>query len=146
MNSRVPNDYRNTMLGADNKVPVQKPEIVKIPFSYVYNDTKTASTATENNIKISAGHNFVVTAIMGKVSLAGYDPTILIRDSGTNEYWTEKAVYSTALFGTAQYPNYLPQERFLKAGCTVYFTLSNPAATSTVQIVLMGYEIPIYRN
>ena len=115
------------------------PKRIKRYYAYIYESTKVPTTPLKQDIKISTGHDFVVTHITG-VSTEGY--TLNIRDSGSNEFWFENAVNDVNIVGTAQYPYALKRTRFLKAGANLYFECSLPAITNTIQIVLHGYEIP----
>lgn len=116
---------------------------VKFPYAYIFDTTRASTALSEENIKVSSGHDFVVTHITGNMSDTNYY-SLLIRDSGSNEYWSEAACRQDNFVGTAQYPFKLIRPRLVKAGSTIYFQITpSSAASNTIQIVLHGYEIPL---
>jgi len=115
---------------------------VKAPFAYIYDVIKASVSQAEQNIAISSGHEFIVTHITGNRSDVYYN--LMIRDSGSNEYWQDMAVRDSNFVGSAIYAYKLPHPRYIKPGSSVFFQVSGSAATSnTIQLVLWGYEIPL---
>ena len=118
-----------------------KPERKKIPYQYVFDKIISTTAQTKDNIKIVTSHDFVVTHIIGNSTELF---TVQIQDSVSNKNWFESNINSTNLLGTAQLPNALPKNKFVRAGATItFFLYGSTNNANTIQLVLSGYEMPL---
>jgi hypothetical protein len=128
---KAPPDYENMLEG----------KLRKYDYKYIFDKRINSTSETQDNLKISSGHDFIIHAITGN---SGEAYSLQIRDSDSNENWFETKIKNTNIIGSAQYPTIFSKPRRVKHGQVIYFSLWGTTGNNNdVEIVLHGYEVPV---
>lgn len=111
-------------------------------FLYTFPSQTTLAAGERRDVSITTDNDswFIVEKMV-----AYYDSPFktIIRDTSKNLGWSNIAIRSENLFGTAQFPNRLKTPQALPPSTTVTFDLQNLdlVNANTIQIVLEGYRM-----
>lgn len=108
-------------------------------FAYTLSATLNPNERREFSLVIDNDSHFKIEKMM---SYHTESYKTLIRDTSRNLAWSNIAIRSENLFGTAQFPNRLRTPKMLPPATTIYFDLENLSANpNEIFITLEGYRI-----
>lgn len=115
------------------------------PYQYAFSRTQLknnrvpANAQVQDNIRISADAAFIATQFLG-VSSGNY--LCLIRQDASDRQFSNEALHSNALMGTAERPHFLAKPWYLPANTTVSFEVTDlSGAANEVYWNMHGYKI-----
>jgi hypothetical protein len=115
------------------------------PYQYAFSRTQLkgnrvpANTQVQDSIRISADAAFICTQIIA-ISTGNF--LVLMRQDASDRQFSNEALHSNALCGTAERPHYLAKPWYLPANTSVSFEVTDlSGALNEVYFNLHGYKI-----